>query len=165
MGLAFAAVAICAAGVSAAFGRRGQDKPLKVDSLAFMAGEWERTEGAAKMEEHWTAPLGGCMMGMFRQVNGDRKLREFEVIEETSDGVVMTVKHFTPELKEIEGRALVRKLVKVSDNEAVFEATTEELKPKIAYKRSGNTLDAKVELVRQGKLVTLNIPFTKMAAN
>jgi hypothetical protein len=157
-------VAVCVGGAAFGFGGRGQEKPLKVESLAFMTGAWERTEGGVKMEEHWTAPLGGCMLGMFRQVNGERKLREFEIIEETPEGVVMTIKHFTPDLKEIEGRALVRKLVKATDSEAVFEATTEEMKPKITYKRDGSTLNAKVELVRQGKLVTLDIPFTRMAA-
>jgi hypothetical protein len=155
--------AVCTSGIAAGLAGKHDEKPLKVESLGFMAGAWERTEGAAKMEEHWTAPLAGCMMGMFRQVSGDRKLREFEVIEETPNGVMMTIKHFTPDLKEMEGRVLVRKLARVTANEAIFESM-DEPKQKLTYKRDGDTLDAKIELMRNGKPVALDIPFARMAA-
>jgi hypothetical protein len=162
-GMVLAAGCLVVGGFAAAkAGHRQDAKPLKAESLAFMAGAWERTEGTVKMEEHWTAPNAGCMMGMFRQVNGDKKLREFEVIEETPEGVIMTIKHFTPDLKEIAGRVLVRKLVSVKEGEAIFESTGEEPKQKIVYKRDSDTLNAKVELLRNGKIVTLDIPFKKM---
>src|SRR5437763_12237846 len=78
-------------------GRGREDRPLRVASLGFMAGSWQAQQGEIRMEEHWTAPAAGCMMGMFRQVRGaTTSVREFEIIEETTDGVVMTIKHFTP---------------------------------------------------------------------
>src|SRR5206468_2932453 len=149
---------VCGYAGAFAGGRQGP-KALKVESLAFMAGAWEKSDGAVSMEEHWTAPQGGCMMGMFRQVNGDKKLREFEVIEESPEGMIMTIKHFSPDLKEIPGRVLVRKLASVTADEAVFESTGDEPKQKLVYKRNGDTLNAKVELLRSGKVVTLDIPF------
>jgi hypothetical protein len=114
------------------------------------------------MEEHWTAPAAGCMMGMFRQVRGEViSVREFEVIEETGTDVVMTIKHFTPDLKEIPGRVLVRNLVSVKGDEAIFESTGEGPKQKLVYRKDGDVLNAKVELMRNGQPVTLDIPMKR----
>lgn len=66
----------------------------KLDSLAFLAGSWERKVGNVTMEEHWTRPSGGCMMGMMRQVTDGRvSVREFILLEESEEGMRMTVKH------------------------------------------------------------------------
>lgn len=143
--------------------KKAEEAP-KVAQLAFMTGSWERQQGTTKMEEHWTTPVAGCMMGMFRQVAGDKTaVREFEVIEETPNGVIMTIKHFTPEMAEIPGRVLVRKLIQVKDDEATFESTGEEPKQKLIYtKTKDGGLGAKIELLRNGKVVTLEIPMKRM---
>jgi len=61
---------------------------LSLTSLAWMAGSWEMARGGACIEERWTAPAGGTLIGMSRTV-ADGRTRSFEFmrIESRSDGV------------------------------------------------------------------------------
>lgn len=53
---------------------------LKISELAWLSGDWQTAPGGrALIEEHWTAPVGGTMIGMGRTVVGD-KTAEFEFL-------------------------------------------------------------------------------------
>jgi hypothetical protein len=61
----------------------------KISELAWLSGDWQTAPGGrARIEEHWTAPAGGTMMGMGRTVVGD-KTAEFEFlrIEQRGDEI------------------------------------------------------------------------------
>ena len=64
-----------------------EDQPLA--EFAWLAGSWVEVEGEMRMEEHWTLPCGGVMLGTSRTVN-QGKLAYFEYIriEDTPNGVV-----------------------------------------------------------------------------
>src|SRR5687768_559674 len=48
--------------------------------VAWMAGDWQTAPGGrALIEEHWTQPAGGSMLGMSRTVAGGRTA-EFEYL-------------------------------------------------------------------------------------
>jgi hypothetical protein len=69
----------------------GQVKPSSNPApadLAWMSGDWETTRGTAQVDEHWTQPAGGMLMGMSRTVR-DGKTRFFEYlrIEWRPDGI------------------------------------------------------------------------------
>jgi hypothetical protein len=61
----------------------------RIADLAWLSGSWAGEDGDLEMEEHWTAPKGGSMLGLHRDVAGGRTvLFEFLRIEEGPDGIV-----------------------------------------------------------------------------
>lgn len=61
-----------------------------VDDLRWMAGSWASDSAGVRIEEHWTAPLGGLMVGMHRDVIGRRATGfEFMRIRGDSIGLVL----------------------------------------------------------------------------
>ena len=60
-----------------------------VSALAWMAGHWRGADGGTEMEELWTAPAGGTLLGVHRDVKNGRTVSwEFLRIETTPDGIV-----------------------------------------------------------------------------
>jgi hypothetical protein len=54
-----------------------------------MAGHWRGADEGTVMEELWTAPAGGTLLGVHRDVKGGRTVSwEFLRIETTPDGIV-----------------------------------------------------------------------------
>ena len=70
-------------------------KPASVADLAWITGQWQGRKGADQLDEHWSAPGGGTMMGMFRWIK-DGKILVYEllVIEDSATGPVLTFRHF-----------------------------------------------------------------------
>ena len=95
-----------------------------IEILAWMTGSWSGLVDGDPIDEHWSAPAGGMMMGMFRWLkNGRVYYYELLVIEPTSDGLVLRLKHFDSGLNgwEEKGMAVAYPLVHASDGEAAFE--------------------------------------------
>jgi hypothetical protein len=62
--------------------------PPSLESLAWMAGSWASDSAGARIEEHWTAPAGGLMVGMHRDVKpGKRAAFEFLRIAADAEGI------------------------------------------------------------------------------
>ena len=136
----------------------------KLEGLSFLAGSWHRQNGNTVMEEHWTAPSGGCMMGMMRQVTeGKVGVREFILLEEGEDGIRMSVKHVGPKMADIPGRAYTLKLAKFDGTEAVFENPGEgTLKAVIYRKLSDGGLYAGIRVDRNGQIRDIDFHFKRM---
>jgi hypothetical protein len=64
-GIVAATLFILAAAPAPAVPPAGQDA---VAELAWLAGSWSGETGGLAMEEHWTAPSGGALLGMHRDV-------------------------------------------------------------------------------------------------
>src|SRR5262245_66515155 len=116
--LAFSLLALCfgpAAGAGESHG---------VSGLAWMAGRWRGEADSTRLEEHWSAPAGDCMMGMFRAVrSGHVRAYQFMSLEQDEDGILLRVKRFDPGLvgKEDRDRSVVFRLTRTTGKEAVFE--------------------------------------------
>lgn len=70
-----------------------------VDDFAWLTGTWVGERKGQAIEEHWSAPAGGAMMGMFRWLRGEAgPLYEFLSLEPgdptTGNGVLLRIKHF-----------------------------------------------------------------------
>jgi hypothetical protein len=62
--------------------------PEAIASLAWLAGSWSGDSGGLAMEEHWTAPSGGALLGLHRDVKNGRMV-SFEFLRiDASDGKV-----------------------------------------------------------------------------
>jgi hypothetical protein len=98
------------------------------------------------------------MMGMFRVVQGGKMhLTELILIEQTGNGVVMTLKHFGPGLEDLDkGKVFSFHLIRSGPNEAVFEHPDVEFpgRRRIIYRRDGTSLLARLEDDRPGKETT-----------
>jgi hypothetical protein len=70
--------------------------------LAFLAGQWSSDSPKGYVEEHWSAPRGPSIMGMFRWCKPapDSSPTMFELLAITAEGddVLLRLRHFSPAL-------------------------------------------------------------------
>src|SRR5262245_59842781 len=113
--------------------------------LAWIAGTWVGTEGRVEMEEHWTAPKGNSLLGLHRDVNGDRTVSfEFLRIEKTPEGIVY--------IAQPQGRPPTSfRLVESSKTRVVFENKTHDFPQRIIYWLERDTLHARIEGAKDGR--------------
>jgi Domain of unknown function (DUF6265) len=125
----------------------------KIASVAWLAGRWRSPdEERIAAEEHWSAPAGGAMVGMFRLVNDGRPgIYELLLLEEQSDGVWMRLRHFRPKMVAREQEPIQLKLASAAADKLVFENPSGNQPKRITYALAGNELTATVETERDGK--------------
>ena len=124
---------------------RQSPKPT-LNDLAWIAGSWTGSTGGVEMEEHWTAPKGGSMIGIHRDVAKGRTISfEFLRIEQQKDQIVY--------LSMPNGRspATPFPLKEVSGTRVVFENPTHDFPQRIIYWKDGNDLRARIEGTMNGK--------------
>src|SRR5215207_2128187 len=68
--------------------------------LAWFTGVWLGDRAGDHVEEHWSTPAGGAIMGMFRWLHAGQ-VRFYELMTLESDGaeLILRIKHFHPGLK------------------------------------------------------------------
>ena len=75
--------------VLAGFASAAEAPEASVDELAWLAGTWTSEHRGVVMEEHWTEPRGGIMLGLHRDLPpGKKAFFEFLRIEEAAGGLV-----------------------------------------------------------------------------
>ena len=145
----------------------------KLTDLSWLAGSWrgalpDATSGS-QIEEVWTPSAGGVMMGMFRMVNakGQASFYEFQIIEETAEGVGLKIKHFNRAMKGQEEREKYAdfKVTKATANEATFEAVEEDARVSLIYKLlPGGRLEVHFQktVISTGKEQKMLFPFERV---
>ena len=117
-------------------GRTGQAAPSLSDitQLAWLSGDWQTAPGGrAQIEEHWTQPAGGSMLGMSRTVAGG-KTAEFEFLRiEQRENEIYYVAQPKGRCPQTEF-----KLTRVTAQEAVFENPTHDFPKRISYKKTAD---------------------------
>ena len=103
-----------------------------IAELSWISGHWQNAPGGrGQIEEHWTQPAGGSMLGMSRTVAGG-KTTEFEFlrIEQRDDGIYYVA--------QPKGRcpATDFKLTRATGQEAVFENPAHDFPKRIIYKKT-----------------------------
>ena len=105
-----------------------------ISDLAWISGDWQTAPGGrTQVEEHWTMPAGGSMMGVSRTV-ANNKTVEFEYlrIEQRTDGIYY-VAH--PKAR-CPGTDF--KLTSASSQEAVFENPKHDFPKRIIYRKNAD---------------------------
>ena len=115
--------------------------------VGWMAGDWETRDATTYVEEHWTRPAGGAMLGNSRAIR-DGKMTEFEFlrIESRSDGVFY--------MPQPAGRPAVDfKFTPTTKDEAVFAnpGHADHLKRIFYPRNAAGTLMARIEGESNGK--------------
>lgn len=138
---------------------------FSVNDLAWLTGRWVGQSANNSMEDYWSEPQAGLMMGMYKMVNSDGKIvvLEFETIQEIDGRVEFRFRHFNAKLEPWEEtkEPLILHLVELSESKAVFVDPTPEKKKKnqphrLVWQRlDPNTLASQVYVLREGKEVKI----------
>jgi len=103
-------------------------------NLSWITGDWQTAPGGrAQIEEHWTIPAGGSMLGMSRTIVNEKTV-EFEYlrIEQRTNGVFY-VAHPKARCPGTDFR-----LTRSSESEAVFENPQHDFPKRIIYRRTAD---------------------------
>ncbi|UCG32864.1 MAG: hypothetical protein JSU68_14510 [Phycisphaerales bacterium] len=126
-----------------------------LEGLSWLAGQWRSEKDGVISEEHWSAPAGDCIMGMFRQIKaGSMQFAELILIQQEGDCAVMRLKHFGPGLRDLDGgRSYEFRLTRAGDSEAVFEHPEESFQGhrRLLYRREGGIMHVRIEDDREGR--------------
>jgi len=128
----FAVTLVIVSSASASRGTRRSGPALKISDLAWLAGDWQTAPGGrARIEEHWTVPAGGTMIGMGRTVVGD-KTAEFEFlrIEQRGDEIfyVANPNANCPQTDF--------KLTRLTGQEVIFENPAHDYPKRVIYRKN-----------------------------
>ena len=109
--------------------------PARVDSLRWMTGCWEQRGARRTIEEHWTRPAGGAMMGLGRTIrhgmSGDSITNyEFTRIVERSGKLVFVAQPSGQKLAEFTEESL-------TDSSVAFSNPAHDYPQTVSYARRG----------------------------
>jgi hypothetical protein len=138
--------------ISLSLGLVASFQSASISDLNWLSGDWQGTGGRAQVEEHWTQPAGGSMLGMSRTVAGARTV-EFEYlrIEQRDDGIYYVA--------QPKGRCLATdfRLTRASALEAVFENPAHDFPKRIIYRKSADdSLTASIDAGEGTKAMTFS---------
>lgn len=100
-----------------------------IGDVAWMAGHWRGEALGGVVEEVWTPPLGGSMMGAFQLVaDGRVAFYELETLTEAEGSLVLRLKHFDAKLRgwEEKDETVDFRLVRLEPDRAWFDGLTVE---------------------------------------
>ena len=129
----------------------GESRPAAtLDDAAFLVGRWVPGPRSAKrMEESWSAPTGGSMVGTFKLFDGDEPAMYEIMLLTVEDGTLsLKVKHFNPDFTAWEDKEdyVNFRLVAKADGELHFGGLS-------FYRRSDDRLDGYI-VMRNGENVS-----------
>jgi hypothetical protein len=140
-----------------------------VEQLGWVAGAWTGTLGERTIEQHWSAPLAGSIIAMYRSIQANKPtIYELLAIEQEGDGVVLRIKHFTPGPglvgREAREQSENNRLVKIEARAAVFEGGTPESPTRITFRSPDpSTLNITVERQRDGAPIATEFKYKRVA--
>jgi hypothetical protein len=117
-----------------------------IGRLGWMAGCWTMQAGASTIEETWTTPAGGMMLGTSRTMRGGKTVfHEFMRISMEKGEVI-----YTPRIGSRE-KPVDFKLVRQGEGEVMFENLAHDFPQRIIYRKAAEGLFARIEGGRGGK--------------
>jgi len=128
----------------------------EVDALAWLEGRWSGEKDGVLVEEYWTNPQGGALLGLHRDVkNGRLASWEFLRIDSTDAGVFYFASPRSAPPTPFE-------LVERGDKRVVFENKQHDFPQRILYWLDAQgLLHARIEGPQRGKVVSEEWVWTK----
>lgn len=126
-------------------GRHLTPLEASISDLAWIEGRWRGECDGEPIEEHWSSPDCGSIMGMFRWMrNGKVRFFELFTVEQEGTGLVLRIKHFDPGLRGWENKdeSATFDLAEHRDGEALWLRRGDKKPALLTYRRSGSELDA-----------------------
>jgi Domain of unknown function (DUF6265) len=134
--------------------------PEPLAKFEALAGCWVSIAAGREYREHWMRPVGGLMMGMARSIR-DGKAHSYEAmrIELDRDQVPVLV-------AALKGQSETRFRLKLQDAEQiVFENLKHDFPQRVTYRSTANTLDARIEGVKEDKLRGVDFRMKRIACD
>jgi len=101
--------------------------PASIKDIAWLAGFWQSEAFGGQVEDVWSAPSAGTMMGMFKVTqDGTPSFYELQLIVEREGSLAWLVKHFSAEFSGWEEKAayVTFPLVRLTEDAAFFAGLT-----------------------------------------
>jgi hypothetical protein len=144
--------------------RRQAPQGTSLEQLAWFTGCWAYTSPRVVIEEHWTRPAGGSMLGMSRTLRrnpgGDSTIA-WEFIRLYARGVDLVYAaqpHNQPAAEFVSE--------KVGDGEVVFANPAHDFPQRIIYRRVRNdSLRARIEGTQNGRARGSDFPYVRVACD
>ena len=132
--------------------------------LAWFTGCWAYTSPRVVIEEHWTSPAGGSMLGMSRTLRrsptGDSTIA-WEFIRLYARGIDLVYAaqpHNQPAAEFVSE--------KVGDGEVIFSNPAHDFPQRIIYRRAGkDSLRARIEGTQNGRTRGSDFPYARVACD
>ncbi|MGQ0712098.1 MAG: DUF6265 family protein [Gemmatimonadaceae bacterium] len=163
----FAVVGIVVAAATALawpVAHRQARQPDGVDQLAWFAGCWVYTSPRVIIEEIWTRPAGGSMLGMSRTLRrdpaGDSTIAwEFIRVHARGTDLVYAAQPHNQPAAEFMSES-------VSDSAVVFANPAHDFPQRIIYRRAGkDSLRARVEGTQGARTRGSDFPYARVACD
>ena len=128
----------------------GEARPAAtLEAARFLVGSWTGTAFGERMEETWSEPTGGSMVGTFKLFSGDEPAMYEIMLLTVEDGTLsLKVKHFNADFTAWEDKEdyVNFRLVAFSEDELHFGGVS-------FYKRDDDHLDGYI-VMRNGDAIT-----------
>jgi uncharacterized protein DUF6265 len=130
-----------------------------LDDLAWLSGCWEGRQGETVLEEMWSKPAGGSMLGLSRSIKGDRTLSyEFMQFRLENGRLVF--------LPQPQGGTRVPFPIKDSFGaKFTFENLERDFPQRIIYEKKGQLLLAAIEGTLKGNIEREEFQMRKVRCN
>jgi len=116
-----------------------------VNALSWIAGDWEGQHEWGLVQEHFSPPDGGTILGTSRMLDeGKTSFTEFLLFQDSPDGVRLTLTMGT-------GRVVRFRLASSRGTEASFESLDPEKPERLIYRKTDDGLDIVLEKQQDGK--------------
>jgi hypothetical protein len=133
--------------------------PARIEQMSWLAGSWLGEALGGTVEEVWTPPSAGTMVGMFKLMHdGKPSMYELELIVEEAGSLTLKVKHFDADFGAWEEKqeSVGFPLVRLNEKGAWFDGLTilrdgaDGLTLYLAMKHDGKTTEQTLVYRRAG---------------
>ena len=133
------------------------DAASGVEQLAWLQGCWQSVSGDRVVEEQWTAPRAGSLLGIGRTTRGNTLVEyEFVVVRERGERLVY--------LAHPSGQAPAEFVsITISSSEVVFENAQHDFPQRVGYQRQGTDLAAWIEGTKDGRTRRVDFHYQRAA--
>ena len=128
-----------------------------IDRVGWLAGCWEARSGSRTIEEQWSAPRGGTMLGTSRTLRADTTVGwEMVLLRSDSSGLAYEA--------HPSGQAgATFRSIDVSDSLVVFANPHHDFPQKVIYRRRADSLLARIEGTVNGRTRAVDFPYARVA--
>jgi uncharacterized protein DUF6265 len=129
-----------------------------IDAVSWMQGCWESSSPQRIVEEQWTAPRAGSMLGVGRTSRGERLVEYEFVLLQEREGRLAYEAHPSGQ------RSAVFTSTTISDTTAVFENPEHDFPQRVGYRKEGaHAMVAWVEGTENGKQRRVEFSYRRVA--
>jgi hypothetical protein len=108
----------------------------RVSDLAWMSGAWGGPFGPQRLEEVWSQPSAGSMVGLIKIIANDAtSMIEVALVEEVDDSLELRVRQWAPGFVALADEPLTMKLAEIGPRKVTFHVVGQGALKTLSYSR------------------------------